>query len=161
MKNTLYKENKNYTKLTKGNYKKFPLNIDFTCNKWGCYYFVDGEVFGIPLKNSNCDWFIYCERIEDEFYTTFIPNPKNIKNKSEICEEWYDEFFKETTYKIKLEEIREGLMNQANMVAVSRNGIINVTNYDFFHSGLYGIKVSEMTDIGKHSKTEELNKIIN
>ena len=133
--------------------------IGFTYNKWGTFIMGDGESFGNEL-NLKCDFFIYCEKIDNVFYTTFIPNPINVIDMSGWeCQDWIDMYSTEVTYKTTYDDIRENLKDN-NMVAVSRNNVFNITNFDFYYAGLLGNKIHEKVNLGKHSKYKELMSLL-
>lgn len=156
---TYIKKFENYKINNSDNIKTLPINIDFTYNKWGTFDIGDGENFSSKL-NLDCDFFLFCERKNDIFYTTFIPNFINKKDTSD----WdnidnIDLFNSEITYKTTMDDLRKNLLKNANSTGfdvVSRDSKFNITNFDFYYAGLLGNNIYEKTPLGKHSKHKEL-----
>ena len=142
--------------------KKYSLEINFDYNKWGVFVMGDGESFNAPLKNDYTDFYIFCEKKDECFYTTFIPDPINKKDtKSWDCKESIDLFSYAVTYKTTHNDIINNLFKEAREnsmvnIEIPDNNILPVSNFDFYYMGVYGENIVEKTLPENHSLYKDL-----
>ena len=151
------------------NGKQYEVDFDFTIGKWGGFDLGDGEYFFNNSKLFNIDnveCFIKCEKVGDNFETTFIPNPFNKMDLSDFTDQDAANFYKYavtwvTSKDDVLKKLSEGNNDGVYEYINPNESVVDINDFKWYYLGLYAsghLKIK--TDIlEEHPEFKELKKL--
>jgi hypothetical protein len=144
------------------------INFNFTVDKWGGFEIGDGEYFTEDLKSlfdSKPEFFIKTEKIGDYYETTFIPNPFNTKDLSEVKDKDLLSMYKNSeTYKTTKSDILKTLQDENqigifNVVPSKKTNKIEIGDMAWYGLGLNAIGVNSTMPFKESPKYKELEML--